>query len=118
MVKTPTQVRLVALYVAVLILISIILSGCSADTKDTTIVSNTVETIIMGSTTTTYVYDPGSECLLNITSIDSNTGITIKTDYFWSIDDGHLVMSGSYTTVIDATGNIIPDEYIGGTCGI
>lgn len=116
MVKTPRQIRLVALYMAVLIFVIMILSGCSSTTGNE--VSDDVKIITTGSTTTTYIYDRDLDCLISSIQVNSKTGITIKTDYFWGCDNGYIVMNGSYTTVIDSDGNIIPDEYTGGTCGI
>ena len=116
MVKTPMQIRLVALYMAVLIFVIMVLSGCRSNTENE--ISDDVKVITTGSTTTTYIYDRDLDCLISSVQVNSKTGITIKTDYFWGCDNGYVVMVGSYTTVIDATGNIIPNEYTGGACGI
>lgn len=115
MVKTPNHVRLVALYMAILLFITMCLSGCSSTSPDNTIPDN-IKVVTVGSVTTTYLYDERTNYLISVTQVDSNTDVTIKTDYFWKCDNGYILANGSYTIVIDANGNIIPEDYLGGTC--
>lgn len=54
--------------------------------------------------------------LVNITIINLDTGVTIITDYFWTNENGIIVVTESYTKTITTNGDIILDETLG-ECG-
>lgn len=54
-----------------------------------------------------------SNRLINITIINLDTGVTIVTDYFWSEDNGYVLVTGSYTKTITTNGDIILNETLG-----
>lgn len=51
--------------------------------------------------------------LINIIIINLDTGVTIVTDYFWSEDNGYVLVTGSYTKTITTNGDIVLDETVG-----
>lgn len=57
-------------------------------------------------------YDTSNR-LINITIINLDTGVTIITDYFWSVENGYVLVTSSYTKTITTSGDIILDETLG-----